>query len=568
MSLSDVQAILKQVEAKLATVSVLVPVVEQAIQELLDLIERLVGDNQALLAKAQHLQQQLEQKKKAKTTASADNNDESDLDDGSDKKDTDHSSEDQRRKRQPPARRPAADGRTFKDVAIHEQIECPVDPALLPPDARRLADEPVVIQNIKIEPHNIRFLRHVYYSALQDKYYRGPLPEGYGPGDFAPDLQALILSLKYCGNMSEPKIREFLQNFDVSISSGSVSNILTNTAGTFQEEFHELFVAGLESTTYQQTDDTSARVAGQFWHTHILCNPFYTAYFTRPHKDRLTVLSVLQNQTRLRFRFNGKTRQLLGQRKVPRKWRQRVASLGEDVTLDSEALGVFLDDWFGAGRGGDTRKHIEQTAAIVYYRHQTSVPVVATLVCDDAGQFEWITENLARCWIHDGRHYQRLSPVVPRHVALVDEFLERYWDYYAALNRYRDGPSQGEADRLRKEFDELFCTKTGYAALDERIAKTAAKKHELLTVLDHPEVPLHNNASELGARVSARRRDVSLHSTSPRGARAMDIFTSLVQTCKKLAVSAYAYLRDRLSRRCQLPSLAVSIRAAAALAAT
>ena len=30
---------------------------------------------------------------------------------------------------------------------------------------------------------------------------------------------------QYCGNMSEPKIREFLENFDVQISAGSMSNI-------------------------------------------------------------------------------------------------------------------------------------------------------------------------------------------------------------------------------------------------------------------------------------------------------------------------------------------------------
>ena len=74
---------------------------------------------------------------------------------------------------------------------------------------------------------------------------------------------------------------------------------------------------------------------------------------------------------------------------------------------------------------------------------------------------------------------------------------------------------------------------------------------------------MHNNALELGARVSARRRDVSLHSRSVRGARAMDIFTTLVQTSKQLGVSAYEYLRDRLSRRFQMPSLAQSIQQAA-----
>ena len=117
------------------------------------------------------------------------------------------------------------------------------------------------------------------------------------------------------------------------------------------------------------------------------------------------------------------------------------------------------------------------------------------------------------------------------------------------------------------EFAELFSSRTGYAALDDRIANTAAKKDELLTVLSVPEVPLHNNDSELGARVSARRRDVSLHSRSERGARAMDIFTTLVQTSKKLGISAFAYLRDRLSGALEMPSLAQSIRIAAQSAA-
>ena len=113
----------------------------------------------------------------------------------------------------------------------------------------------------------------------------------------------------------------------------------------------------------------------------------------------------------------------------------------------------------------------------------------------------------------------------------------------------------------------MFSTRTGYAVLDDRITKTAAKKDDLLTILLVPEVPLHNNASELGARVSARRRDVSLHSRSECGVRAMDIFTTLVQTSKKLGVSAFAYIRDRLSGSLDMPSLAQSILQAAQTAA-
>ena len=186
-----------------------------------------------------------------------------------------------------------------------------------------------------------------------------------------------------------------------------------------------------------------------------------------------------------------------------------------------------------------------------------------TIVCDDAGQFKLLTDRLALCWIHAGRHYEKLSPVVPRHAALLDAFVERYWDFYQALQDYRASPSDSLAAALRIEFDELFSTRTGYAALDDRIAKTAAKKDELLTVLSEPSVPLHNNASELQARVSARRRDVSLHSRSVHGARAMDIFTTIVQTCKLLGISGYAYLRDRLGQCFVLPTLAETIQATA-----
>jgi len=275
------------------------------------------------------------------------------------------------------------------------------------------------------------------------------------------------------------------------------------------------------------------------------------------------VLEILQNTSDLRFQFGPETLKLLRTEfDIPTKWQRAIEEIG-DAQFDQDSFGALLDGWFGQGNR-QVRTAIEQAAAIVYYRHQTSVPVIKTIVCDDAGQFKLLTEGLALCWIHVGRHYEKLSPVVPRHVKQFDSFVERYWDYYQSLQHYRDGPTDTLAETLRKEFDELFSTRTGYTALDDRIAKTAAKKGELLTVLSVPSVPLHNNASELQARVSARRRDVGLHSRSVRGARSMDIFTTLVQTSKILGVSAYAYLRDRISRRLEFPSLAQTIQEAAA----
>ena len=38
-----------------------------------------------------------------------------------------------------------------------------------------------------------------------------------------------------------------------------------------------------------------------------------------------------------------------------------------------------------------------------------------TLVCDDAPQFKLLTEELALCWVHEGRHYKKLNPLVAYH---------------------------------------------------------------------------------------------------------------------------------------------------------
>ena len=90
---------------------------------------------------------------------------------------------------------------------------------------------------------------------------------------------------------------------------------------------------------------------------------------------------------------------------------------------------------------------------------------------------------------------------------------------------------------------------------------TGEKKESMLTVLAHPETPLNNNPAELGERVAARRRDVSLHCAKAEGAPLrMDTLTSIVQTAKKLLVNGYEYLHDRISGIRKMPSLASLIR--------
>ena len=108
----------------------------------------------------------------------------------------------------------------------------------------------------------------------------------------------------------------------------------------------------------------------------------------------------MQNTSELRFRFGEETLSLLqAEFDIPKKWQQALEGLGEGE-CGKTALALILQGWFGNGNR-QVRTAIEQAAAIVYYRHQESFPVVETIVCDDAGQFKLLTEKLALCWIHE-----------------------------------------------------------------------------------------------------------------------------------------------------------------------
>ena len=178
------------------------------------------------------------------------------------------------------------------------------------------------------------------------------------------------------------------------------------------------------------------------------------------------------------------------------------------------------------------------------------------LVCDDARQFRLVADELALCWIHDGRHYQSMTPCVPPHREWLEAFRKRYWDFYKELLVYRQSPAPDRAAQLREKFDELFSAVTGYDELDQRIARTRADKTYLLTVLKHPEVPLHNNPAELDARTRVRKRVVSYGPRSVAGARTWDAMETLLSTAKKPGVNFFQYIRDRVSGARQMPSLA------------
>jgi len=133
--------------------------------------------------------------------------------------------------------------------------------------------------------------------------------------------------------------------------------------------------------------------------------------------------------------------------------------------------------------------------------------------------------------------------------------MKRYWQFYQDLNEYRQSADEIKAKSLTSKFIELFSTMTGYDELDDRISKTLAKKEQLLRVLTHPEILLHNNPAELAARQRVRKRVISVGPRSDDGIQAWDTFMSLVGTTKKLGISFFDYINDRIKGEGQIPPL-------------
>ncbi len=461
----------------------------------------------------------------------------------------DHSSE--RERRQP---RTWTKQSKKKTLRIDRTELVRVDPAILPPDARFKGYAEVVVQDLIVRADTIRFRKETYYSPTTRQTYRAELPAGYR-GQFGPGLKALVLALAYAGLMSEAAILTLLRSVGVQISAGQLSNLLIQHQEPFHAEKMAVYEAGLRSSPWQHSDDTATRVNGQTWHCHVVDNPLYTAYFTRPRKDRLTVLDVLRGGAPRAFRVNEEALSYLARLGVPPAITDVVAGWPRDQDLPEDAVAELL----GADllRLGDPyRRWVQEALAVAAYQAQTTWPIVRALVCDDAPQFKGLTEDLALCWVHEGRHYKKLMPCVAHHERLLRRFRTRFWALYAALLAYREAPSADDRRRLSRRFDRLCATITGYRALDEQIAKTRAKKPFLLAVLDHPELPLHNNPAELGARRRVRKRDVSFGPRTADGTLAWDTFQTLAATAQKLGVSLYHFVWDRLTQAGQIPPLA------------
>ena len=465
--------------------------------------------------------------------------------------DQDHSSEDDRKKRK--KKKPRKKRLKKQDtIKPDRQVSLTIDRSDLPADAEYKGRQSTVIQDIKITKDNVEFLRDVYYSPSLNKTFIAELPKGY-EGEFGPNIKTSVITLYHEANMTQPALTRFLNTANIVISKTTVSRMLTDNKEAFHQEKKDIVNAGLQAP-YHQIDDTSARVNGKSHYVHIICNPLFTAYFTRPKKDRLTLLEILCLEE-LKFTINEETLALLETMGLSEKLLKKIGELGEKVALSrSEIDNLLLELFPNPKKQQSNRRRILEGSALIYYYHLPHS--LKHLMCDDAPQFNMLAQYKSLCWIHEGRHYKKLNPIICAHQKILEEFRKDFWDYYQLLLDYTDKPSPVVAQQLDSKFDLLFSQKTGYDDLDKRIALTAEKKDALLMPLKFPFLPLHNNDAENGAQHQARSRDIHLQTKNEKGTEAKDTFATIIKTARKLHVNIFDYVKDRITEAFAMPSLA------------
>ena len=180
------------------------------------------------------------------------------------------------------------------------------------------------------------------------------------------------------------------------------------------------------------------------------------------------------------------------------------------------------------------------------------------IVSDDAGQFKRLEHAL--CWVHAERTIDKIIPYGEDQRQAIADTRRQIWQFYEDLKAYKIHPTAGQKALLEARFETIFTAHTCDISLTLALQRLYANKAELLLVLERPEIPLHNNLSEQDIREYVKRRKVSGSTHSEQGRRARDTFTSLKKTCRKLGLSFWDYLKDRIGHLDRMPPLPELIR--------
>ncbi len=427
-------------------------------------------------------------------------------------------------------------GKVVPRVPVEERVLR----ATVPPGSQFRGYQDFLVQDLVLRTEAVRYRRERWLTP-EGQLVVAPLPGGID-GHFGPELRRYVLAQYHQGQTTVPRLVAQLRAVGIAISKRQVVRLLTTELEPFAQEDRAVLQAGLVSSPYITVDDTGARHARRPGVTTQIGGERFCVFRTSRSKSRLNFLSLLR-AGREDYVVNEAALDYLRAQPVEGAVIARLAAHPGQVFHSQ------MEWWHHLARCSinifdrPLLQLLNEAATWGALRHH-GLMANTVVVSDDAGQFRVATHAL--CWVHAERHLEKLMPASPKQAKAVELVRAAIWCFYRSLKLWKQSPSPGAEASFQRQFNRIFGQHTGYKELDELLARLARRKAELLRVLERPEIPLHTNASENDLRAWVIKRKVSGGTMSVNGRVARDVMLGLSKTCRKLRLSFFDYLGDRL----------------------
>lgn len=430
------------------------------------------------------------------------------------------------------------------ELTIHEEkIILAKD---IPEGSRFKGYQYYVIQDLIIQTKNTRYRLERW--ELPDRTYRvAILPCELAGYHFGPTLRSFIDYQYHHQHVTQPLLFEQLRDYGIDISKGEVNRLATEKKEIFHQEKKEILPAALEVSSYIHVDDTGARHQGKNGYCTHIGNELFAWFASTASKSRINFLELLQ-MGRQEYAINVNAFDYMKKQRLPSASFLLLEQASTKVFLTKELWEKHLDF---LGIENQRHRQIATEGALVGSILSKDFLIDLTIMSDDAGQFNIFRHIL--CWVHAERKINELIPLNDTHAKDIKYVRSLFWSIYALLKEYKLAPKDKLKRQVEKDFDAMCLTKTSYQLLNNVLKRLSKNKKELLLVLKHPDLPLHNNLSERDIREYVKKRKISGSTRSEDGRRCRDTFASIKKTCRKLKINFWKYLLDRHHKKFEIP---------------
>jgi hypothetical protein len=454
-------------------------------------------------------------------------------------------------KKESDGKRPGSAKRSkTKELKIHKTILIP--PKDIPEGSTFKGYKEFVTQGIIIQPNNTLYLLE-RWKMPEGNYVEGELPP-YVNGHFDPSLISYIQYQYFQCHVTQPLVLEQLQELEIDISSGQINRILIEGNDDFHAEKDDILTTGLNISSYINVDDTGARHKGINGVCTHIGNNLFAWFESTESKSRINFLKLL-GAGKSEYILISEAFDYMKLQKLPISALQLLKQCNQKTFVSEK-------DWDNnlkmLGITNSRHVRIATEGALIGGMLENGFNPDLVILSDDAGQFNILLHAL--CWVHAERTIHKIVPFTDKERSAVKSTRDKIWNLYDDLKLYKENPTSESKIDLENRFDNIFQEKTDFVTLNLALKRLYKNKPELLLVLERPDIPLHNNASESDIREYAKRRKVSGGTKSDLGRKSRDTFTSLKKTCRKLKVSFWEYLNDRNSKQYSIPRLSTLMR--------